>query len=161
MAKFVDGFLYALLELTNSLAKFRFPPLPNEPLFMTVTSTLSQPPASPHDMLAAEILIPTPNATFPTPYIYISNRNDPSPGGDTIAIFSIANPDTLDLIAEVRTGLKNVRGMAFGGPDDKWLVAGGVTEGGVKIFERVDGGKGLKVIAANEGVRAPAGFLWV
>jgi hypothetical protein len=50
--------------------------------------------------------------------------------------------------------------MAFGGPDDKWLVAGGALGGGVKVFERVDGGKGLKVVAANSSVEAPTGFLW-
>jgi 6-phosphogluconolactonase (cycloisomerase 2 family) len=112
-------------------------------------------------MCAAEILIPDPNVTFPTPYVYTSNRGDPSPGGDTIAIFSIANPDTLELVAEVRTGLRDVRGMVFGGPDDRWLIAGGVSNGGVKIFERVDEGRDLKAIATNEDIIAPAGFLWV
>jgi hypothetical protein len=110
-------------------------------------------------MLAAELLIPEPNTAFSTPYAYVSNRNDPSEEGDTIAIFSIAG-DALELIAEVRTGLKHLRGMAFGGPDDKWLVAGGALGGGVKVFERVDGGKGLKVVAANSSVEAPTGFLW-
>jgi hypothetical protein len=121
---------------------------------------MSNPPTAPHDMLAAELLIPAPNRTFSTPYAYVSNRNDPSPEGDTIAIFSIAG-DSLELVAEVRTGLKHLRGMVFGGADDKWLVAGGVHGGGVKVFERIDGGKGLKVVAENGGIEAPTGFLWV
>jgi hypothetical protein len=111
-------------------------------------------------MLAAELLIPKPNSTFSTPYAYISNRNDPSPEGDTIAIFSIAG-DTLDLIAEIRTGLKHLRGMVFGGEDDKWLVAGGAQGGGVKVFERIDGGKGLRLLAENTSIESPTGFLWV
>lgn len=119
---------------------------------------MSNPPPFPNDMLAAEILIPPPNTSFPAPYIYVSNRNDPSPEGDTVAIFSL-NP--LELVAEVRTGLKHLRGMAFGGPDDRWLVAGGVHGGGVKVFERVDEGKGLKLLASNEGIEGSTAFLWV
>ncbi|KAJ6621404.1 Lactonase, 7-bladed beta-propeller-domain-containing protein [Mycena sp. CBHHK59/15] len=71
--------------------------------------------------------------------------------------FSIAG-DALELVAEVRTGLKHLRGMVFGGADDKWLVTGGVLGGGVKVFERIDGGKGLKVIAENDSIEAPTGF---
>lgn len=120
---------------------------------------MSHPPATPNDMLAAEILIPKPNASYPTAYVYVSNRNDPSPEGDIISIFSTT--DTLELLAEVRSGLKHVRGMAFGGLDDKWLVVGGANGGGVKIFERFDGGKGLRLIASNEDIEAPTGFLWL
>jgi 6-phosphogluconolactonase (cycloisomerase 2 family) len=155
----LDGALYTLLELSSMLAKHSFPPLPAETTLIAVKPTMSNPPPAPNDMLAAELLIPEPNTTFSTPYAYVSNRNDPSEEGDTIAIFSIAG-DALELIAEVRTGLKHLRGMAFGGPDDKWLVAGGALGGGVKVFERVDGGKGLKVVAANSSVEAPTGFLW-
>ncbi|KAJ6493624.1 Lactonase, 7-bladed beta-propeller-domain-containing protein [Mycena vitilis] len=155
-----DGALYTLLELSSKLVKHRFPPLPAEPSLVAAKSTMSNPPPDLGDMLAAELLIPEPNTSFSTPYAYVSNRNDPSEEGDTIAIFHIAG-DALDLVAEVRTGLKHLRGMAFGGPDDKWLIAGGAQGGGVKVFERVDGGKGLKLIAANSSVEAPTGFLWV
>ncbi|TFK45121.1 Lactonase, 7-bladed beta-propeller-domain-containing protein [Crucibulum laeve] len=157
---FYDGHLFTLLELSSKLTRHRFPPLPKLPTFVTSTPTMSNPPPSPNDMLAAEILIPRPNSTFNTPYLYLSNRNDPSPEGDIISIFAISNPETLELVAEVRTGLKHLRGMVFGGEDDKYLVAGGVNGGGVKIFQRVDGGKGLKEVAANTSVEAPTGFLW-
>lgn len=114
------------------------------------------------NQLAAEILIPPPNESFPIPYLYLSNRNDPSPQGDIISIFSIQNPDTsLDLIAEIRTGLKHLRGMVFGGVNDKYLVAGGVNGGGVKVFERIDGGKSLRLVATNNSIQAPTGFLWL
>lgn len=122
---------------------------------------MSNPPPAPNNQLAAEILIPPPNASFPTPYLYLSNRNDPSPQGDIISIFSIQDPDSLDLIAEIRTGLKHLRGMAFGGPDDKYLIAGGVNGGGVKVFERVDGGKSLQLVATNNSIQAPTAFLWL
>ena len=111
-------------------------------------------------MIAAEILIPAPNSSFPTPYLYLSNRNDPSPEGDIISIVAIENPDTLELVAEVRTGMTHVRAMQFGGPDDKYLIAGGTNGGGVKVFERVNLGKGLKEVASNISVKAPTAFLW-
>lgn len=111
-------------------------------------------------MLAAEILIPTPNERFPDPYLYVSNRNDPSPEGDTVSIFSIVD-DALDLISEVPTGLNHARGMAFGGPDSEWLVIGGTKGGGVKIFQRIEGGKNLKLVAHDPSVQSPTGFAWL
>jgi len=122
---------------------------------------MSHPPPTPNEMLGAEIIIPKTNASFPTPYLYLSNRNDPSAEGDIISIFAIEGPDSLELIAEVRSGLKHLRGMVFGGPDDKFLVAGGARGGGVKVFERINGGKSLKAIASNDSVEAPTGFLWL
>ncbi|PPQ91256.1 hypothetical protein CVT25_006373 [Psilocybe cyanescens] len=158
---FYNGHLFTLLELTSKVVRHRLPPLPDLPKFIKSVPTMSNPPPTPNDMLAAEILIPTPNTSFPTPYLYLSNRNDPSPEGDIISIFSIEDPDGLELIAEVRSGLKHVRGLAFGGPDDKYLIAGGANGGGVKVFERINGGKSLKVITSNDSVQAPTGFLWL
>jgi 6-phosphogluconolactonase (cycloisomerase 2 family) len=135
--------------------------MPEVPKFITSTPTMSSPPPQPTDMLAAEILIPKPNSLFPTPYLYVSNRNDPSPEGDIIAIFDfVSNSSKLQLIAEVRSGLNHARGMLFGGENDKYLVIGGANGGGVKVFERVNDGMGLKEVAKNEGVKAPTGFLW-
>ncbi|GLB38006.1 putative lactonase, 7-bladed beta-propeller [Lyophyllum shimeji] len=157
---FHDGYLYTLLELTSTVVKHRFPRLPNLPTFVKSTPSMSNPPSQPSDMLAAEILIPPPNSTYPTPYLYVSNRNDPSPEGDIISIYNISGPDTLELVTEVRSGLKHLRGMVFGGPDDRWLVAGGVNGGGVKVFERIDSGRKLKVVAEKPDIEAPTGFLW-
>jgi 6-phosphogluconolactonase (cycloisomerase 2 family) len=114
-------------------------------------------------MSAAEILLPEPNESFPETFIYTSNRNDPNPGGDTIAIFSLAaGDDKPELVNEVRTGLTHVRGMEFGGDDNRYLVVGGVEGGGLKVFERVDGGKGLEEVAklGADVVASPTGFLW-
>ena len=153
--------MYTLCELSNRVVQHRLPPLPAEPEHITTSLTMLNPPPSVNDMFAAEILLPKPNATFPIPFVYVSNRDDPSPEGDTIAIYSVEELGGLQLVNEVRTGLKHVRGMEFGGPDDKWLVVGGLYAGGVKVFERIGDGKDLKVVAANERVDAPAGFLWV
>lgn len=112
-------------------------------------------------MVAAEILIPPTSATFPTPYLYVSNRDDPSPEGDIISIFSIEEPGSLELVKEIRTGLKHLRGIVFGGQDDRYLAAGGVKGGGVKIYERVDGGKDLKEVVHKADVEAPTGFWWL
>jgi len=158
---FAEGDLFTLLELKNKVVRHTFPRLPNLPKFIKSTSTMLNPPSDLGEMLAAEILIPTPNSSFPTPYLYVSNRNDPSPQGDIIAIFAIEEPGSLELITEVRTGLRHVRGMVFGGPDDKYLVAGGKDGGGVKVFERVDGGKALKEIASNSSIVEPTTFLWL
>ncbi|KAF8837788.1 3-carboxy-cis,cis-mucoante lactonizing enzyme [Paxillus ammoniavirescens] len=163
--------LYTLLELTSQLAVHKFHSVQQPLTHLTTLSTLKVSP-TPSNMFAAEILIPTPNTSFPTPYIYISNRNDPSPEGDTIAIFSPANGEEMpELVTEVRTGLRHVRAMVFGGEHDKWLVVGGAGTGdgstgvGVKVFERVDGGKGLVQLAeVDKAVGSkmnPTAFLWV
>ncbi len=39
--------------------------------------------------------------------------------------------------------------MVFGGPDDRFLIAGG---GSVKVFERLDNGTVLKEMASNDSV---------
>ncbi|KAF8805190.1 putative isomerase YbhE [Phlegmacium glaucopus] len=158
---FHDGYLFTILELTSKVVRHRFPPLPALPTFVRSMPTMSNPPPAPTDQLAAGILIPPPNSSFPTPYLYLSNRNDPSPEGDIISIFSIQNPDSLELIAEIRTGLKHLRGMRFGGPDDKYLIAGGAFGGGVKVFERIEVGKSLRLIATNDSIEAPTDFLWL
>ncbi|KAI0701014.1 putative isomerase YbhE [Cerioporus squamosus] len=122
--------IYTLLELTSEVSAHRLPPLPAEPTLLDTIRTMANPPPSQFaaNMLAAEILIPPPNSSYPTPYIYVSNRNDPDIAGDTIAIFTTAGPDgKFGYVREVRSGLKHLRGLVFGGPDDKWLVAAACT----------------------------------
>lgn len=157
----LGGDLFTLLELKSKVVRHRFPPLPALPTFVKSVDTMSKPPPTPNDMLAAEILIPPTNASFPTHYAYISNRNDPSPEGDIISVFAIEGTDALELVTEFRSGLKHLRGMVFGGPDNKYLVAGGANGGGAKVFERIDGGKSFKVVAELDSVEAPTGFLWL
>ncbi|KIK70655.1 hypothetical protein GYMLUDRAFT_65871 [Collybiopsis luxurians FD-317 M1] len=156
-----EGYVYTVLELTSCIAKHTLPPSRGHVDFIAKVPTMINPPPLPNDMLAAEILIPKPNTTYTVPYMYVSNRNDPSAEGDSVAIFSITKPGAPVLIAEVRTGLRHLRGMEFGGPDDKYLVAGGVNSGGIRIFERTEGGKNLRFVAQEANVKAPTGFLWV
>jgi len=160
-----NGILYTLQELKPSVA---FCELPSGPETTSVASEKVVPTTfevQPPAVLGALILIPELNETYAVPYIYTSNRDIPSDAGDTIAIMTTA-PD-VKLIAEVSTGLRHVRGMQFGGPGNKWLIAGGAniwnaaSGGGVKIFERVDGGKGLKEVAYLEDDIRPTGFLWL
>lgn len=149
--------MYTVLELTNEVTAHIFPPVPAEPTLVACLSTMRN--VEPN-MFAAEILVSHPTEKFSTPYLYVSNRDDSSPKNDVISVFSLANPQKPERLAEVRSGLRHLRGMAFGGPDDRWLIAGGVHGGGVKVFERVDGGKGLKEIASVE-LEAPTSFLWM
>ncbi|KAF8874068.1 putative isomerase YbhE [Mucidula mucida] len=151
-----NGVLYTLLELTSSLSAHR------SGVLINTVPTMLNPPPLPNDMLAAEILIPSVNTSFPRPFIYVSNRNDPSPEGDFISIFDIEDNGAAKLVKEVRSGLKHARGMQFGGPDDKWLVVGGALGGGVKVFQRTNGGKGLEEVASStEATDSPTGFLWM
>ena len=155
--------LYTLHELASTLTQQAIPPAPNGTVGPLIANFSILPPGLPEGaaMAAAEILVTEPSPSFPEPFIYVSNRNDPSPEGDTIAIFTpVDEQGKLGYVGEVRSGLKHLRGMVFGGPDAKWLVAGGAQGGGVKVFERVDGGKGLKEVAAVE-LEAPTGFLWL
>lgn len=164
--------MYILLELTSELAVYKFQSGSQDLTHLATLSALKESPA-PSNMYAAEILIPKPNRSFPTAYIYVSNREDPHPEGDTIAIFSLEKgEDRPELVTEVRTGLRHVRGMVFGGVDDKWLVVGGAGSldksaggGGIKIYERVEGGKGLRQIAELDnavGSKLNAtDFLWL
>ncbi|KAF6746800.1 Lactonase, 7-bladed beta-propeller-domain-containing protein [Ephemerocybe angulata] len=153
--------LFTILELSSKIVRHHLPPAPTPPKLLASKPTMSNPLPTPNDMLAAEILIPPTNSSFPTPYLYASNRNDPSPEGDIIAIYAIEQPGSLDLITEVRTGLKHVRGVVIGGPDDRYVVVGGGRGGGVKVFERVEGGKDLKVVAEYSSVEAPTNFWWL
>jgi 6-phosphogluconolactonase (cycloisomerase 2 family) len=120
------------------------------------TSTLTSEPAP--EALVAEILLPAPTSSFPTQYLYVSNRNDPSPEGDIISIISIVD-GVPELVSETRTGQRHLRGMQFD-PTGRWLIAGGAIGGGAKVFERVDNGKGLKEIASID-LEAPTTFLWL
>ena len=122
-------------------------------------------------MLTAELLVATPNSTFKKPFVYVSNRNDPHPEGDTIAIFSTVTQSepNLKLLSETRTGLNHLRGMIFFGDDDRYLIAGGANGGGIKVFERIGDGSTLQEVAflgveaagadAGEAGFCPTGFL--
>lgn len=167
---FTEDKLYTLLELTNDVITHNWSSLSNssKPVYTTI-STLPDP--HPEGMFAAEILVSKAMGVDGLPHLYVSNREDTSEEGDTIAIFSLVDKEngkklreTPELVKQVRTGLRHVRGMGFGGADDQWLIAGGVNNGGVKIFKRVKDAKGeedLEFVAENNSIEKPTAFVWL
>lgn len=144
----VDGILYTLLELTNVVTAHLLPISPVEPTLLgrCMTSANIEP-----TMFVGELLLRY-------PFLYVSNRDSVHAGGDTIGIINVANPAKMELIREVRTGLKHLRSFEIHEP---WLIVGGVLEGGIKMYEITEGGNNLIEIAANPHVVAPTAFLWL
>lgn len=150
----IDGVLYVVEELTNTLAAHAYPPTSSPSLIKALptlpspapTSSLTAPNFEPNSvtppngpegktlpLLAAELLL----VTKPQPLLFSTNRNETHPEGDSITIYSplksAKGKEGFEVIGSVRTGLKHARGAAFGGPDDKYLVVGGADTGGVKV----------------------------
>lgn len=160
---FHEDILYTLNELTSTLTAHRLPPLPAEPTFLSTASTLQRPPEELEplgELVAAELLLAPALTVGDPPFLYASNRNDPSPAGDTLAIFSLENPEAPAFVAEVRTDLRHLRAAAIVGEDGRWVVLGGTRGGGVKVYERVDGGRALREVVSLPGVEQPTAFLW-
>jgi hypothetical protein len=185
-------------ELTSTLTAQQIPPGPNGTALPLLAKASIIPPTTFNGTFAgAEILISTPSEKFPSPLIYVSNRNlgpEFDERGDTIAIFEFKNvsaaPEcpvsrsrkrmvaihrrkmrrqnaegaSLNLVAQVFTGLKQIRSMNLGpvvGGGDEFLVAGANVDGGVVMFQRVDGGRDLKEIARNSEIQARTSFVFV
>jgi len=114
---------------------------------------------------AAEVLIPPPNAAFPSTLVYASNRNtgkNDDPRGDAITILTLGTDGKLQIVKQFFTGLKQVRGMQFGGPDNRFLVASGVVgNGGVVVFERINQGTDFQLVASNKDIPNLTSFVWV
>ncbi|KAG8942120.1 hypothetical protein FRC03_003632, partial [Tulasnella sp. 419] len=62
---------------------------------------------------------------------------------------------SLQLVAQVRTKLKHIRGAAIGGPNGEYLVAAGKDGGGIVVYRRINGGAGLQELARNTAVSSP------
>jgi len=157
-----DDVLYIVGELTNTLSAYKLPPFPSEPEHIVTIPTVLAPREADPSMTAAAAILAPPNASFPGPFLYVTNRDDPHPDGDSIAIYSLpASSTSFELVREVHTGFKHARGLSIGGPDNKYLIAGGERGGGITIFERTHGGKSLKEVAHLKGVERPTGFAWI
>ncbi|KAJ7489296.1 Lactonase, 7-bladed beta-propeller-domain-containing protein [Mycena latifolia] len=191
-----DNILFTVHETASTLTAQLIPDGPNGtalPLLANVTTFPANAlPGS--KFAAAELLISTPTDAFPTPLLYVSNRNiNPNvtdPLGDTIAIFEFVNgtdstaPCTtntrrmtrrrmrrqaeagaqLRLVAQIPTGLQQIRSMALGRVDDggdEFIIAGANTEGGVAVFQRVDGGRNLTLAARNLELGNRTSFVFV
>jgi 6-phosphogluconolactonase (cycloisomerase 2 family) len=113
---------------------------------------------------AAEVLLPPPNDVFPSTLVYASNRNsgpNNDPRGDSIAVFTLDADGKLQIINQIFTGLSQVRGMEFGGPDNTFLVTSGAAgDGGVVVFERVGQGAGFVQVASNKDILELKTLAW-
>jgi hypothetical protein len=112
---------------------------------------------------AGELLFPSANPDYVQPFLYASNRNiasNPPPEGDSIAILSVA---PFQVVNQVYTGLNQLRGMATFGANDEYLIVGGLTGGGVVVYQRTDGGMNLVEIARTNETDAQgrSTFVWV
>ncbi|KAL0958798.1 hypothetical protein HGRIS_014118 [Hohenbuehelia grisea] len=72
---------------------------------------------------------------------------------------------TLELVAQVFTGVDQIRGMALGraddGGDEFIIVGANVGEKGVAVFRRVDGGRNLEEVARNTDVATRSSFVFL
>lgn len=154
-----DSSLYTLHERANTLTQQTAvtPSSTGQPTEVASISIIpSDTPAS-ATLYAGELLL----AHTPSPVMYASNREDPSPAGDAIAVFEL-NP--LTKVAEIRTGLQHLRGVALVGEDNAYLIAGGMKGGGIKVYERISAAQGyLKEVASLPAgvVDQPSSFIWV
>ncbi|KZV96506.1 putative isomerase YbhE [Exidia glandulosa HHB12029] len=166
----LDGNLYVLHELDNSLSQYTLPPL-KAPAGCKVTPSLVAnftilPDEQPAGAVwgAGELLLSPVSASFPDQYLYASNRNvgtEIDPRGDSLAIFAI-KPE-LKLVKQFFLGLNQPRGVQIFGEEGQYIIAGGLGSGGVKVFERVDGGADLKEVASYTGTGSEkiVSFDWV
>jgi 6-phosphogluconolactonase (cycloisomerase 2 family) len=161
--------LYALHELASTLTVQKIPSDINGTSEITAeVSIIPENPPANSSYAAAEILIPPTSEEFPTPYIYVSNRNvgtqDPSGVGDSIAIFEHTEDGQLKLINQVFTTIDQIRGMEFGtaceGTEDYLIAAGVAGEAGVIVFQRTDEGRNLTEVARNTELPTRTSFLW-
>lgn len=115
------------------------------------------------------------------------------PNGDTIAIFEFKNGtadsgapscpskrkrrmekvnqyavkragETLELLAQIPTGLQQIRSMSLGKVEDgsdEFIVAGANTVGGVAVLRRVDEGRSLELVTRNEELGNRTSFVFL
>ncbi len=191
----LDDILFTVHEKTSTLTAQRIPEAPNGttlPLLANVSVVPANPPEG-TSFAAAEILISTPTERFPSPLMYVSNRNIGTtidPAGDTIAIFQFNNgtssdstctesskrrmkrvnkiakrgTESLELLAQVPTGLQQIRSMSLGKVEDggdEFIVAGANTVGGVVILQRVEEGRNLVEVVRNEDIANRTSFIFL
>jgi 6-phosphogluconolactonase (cycloisomerase 2 family) len=161
-----DASVYTIHEMGNTVTQHTIAPLSSgantTPLVANVSILPTDLPAN-ATMRAAELLY----ASCPTPLLYASNRNlslDPMNIGDGDAITILRTTPALEPVGYIKTGLAQIRAMAFLGDDDQYLLAAGLVGGGVKVYERVGEEQGwLKEVASLNDARIvkPTSFVSV
>ncbi|CCA68203.1 hypothetical protein PIIN_02069 [Serendipita indica DSM 11827] len=159
----MNNTLYTLHQNYNALSQSTLPALGSGGISQVVANFTIVPPGTSNTsgMSAAELLWAPSVTCGASPLLYASNRDDPSQN-DAIAIFETT--PALKPVAHVRTGLKHVRGMEFVGANKEYIVAGGMSGGGIKVFKRVSAAEGYltQVAAFNSGqIVQPTGFTWI
>lgn len=154
-------------EITSTLTQQTIPSTPgnDSPALIANFSTLPSGVPSGSQWTGAELLISPVVSGASTRYLYASNRNvSPSssqldPRGDTIAIF--ATSPSLQLVKQVYTGLQQIRGLQITA-DGKYLVAAGLTGGGIAVYEAINGGADLELRAryTGSGTTQVSSFVW-
>jgi len=163
-----DNTVFTVHELDNTITSQIIPLLNVTTPADVLASFSTLPPDIPAGSTngAAELVLSSVTEKYSQQFLYASNRNvSPDPSlldsrGDTIAIFS---PEPLQLVKHVYTGLQQIRGMAIGGVDEEYIIAAGMTGGGVAIFERINGGQDLKLLSRYTGVGSDqdVSFAWL
>jgi 6-phosphogluconolactonase (cycloisomerase 2 family) len=158
------GTLFVLHELASTLTA---QPLPaSDSGSSSISSSVSIVPPNPPSgasWAAAELLLPAPNSAFPTPYLYASNRNTGTQDsrGDAITILQYSG-GALSVVGYVFTGLDQIRGMAIGGPNNEYIIAGSYAGGaGVAVFQRTSGGANLTLVARDSTISTRTSFVWL
>jgi hypothetical protein len=127
----VDKTIYTLSENRSVIMAQDFPDETTLNINLVNVTISTVPPGQKESHhRATELLAPSPNSKFKTRLLYVSNGNINSitkNPGDSIAIFALK---PLRLISHVYTGLNRINGMTFGGPNDRYLIAGGASGGG-------------------------------
>ncbi|KAM5537091.1 hypothetical protein V8D89_009237 [Ganoderma adspersum] len=156
--------LYTLHELASTLTQQEIPAAPNGTTGPLIANFNITPPGLPEGaaMAAGEILVTEASSSFPEPFIYVSNRNTgvQDPRGDAITIFRLE--PKLELLGYVFTGLDQIRGMQLGGPEQEFLIAGGVAgSAGTIVLKRTEGGRNLKLLTRNTDIPTRTSFVWL
>ncbi|KAI0764961.1 putative isomerase YbhE [Fomes fomentarius] len=156
--------LYTLHELASTLTQQDIPCAPNGTTGALIANISIIPEGLPQGaaMAAAEILLTEASPRFPEPFIYVSNRNTgvQDPRGDAIAVFRVE--PKLELVTHVFTGLDQIRGMEFGGPQNEFLIASGVAgSAGTIVLKRTEGGRNLKLLTRNLEIPTRTSFVWL
>lgn len=158
-----DNMLFTVHELSSTVTQQAIPPAPNGTASLIANLSILPPTIPAGSAFAGgEILLREASPRFPQPFLYVSNRNTGTqdPRGDTIAIFALE--PKLHLVKQVYTGIDQIRGMEFGGPEGEFLVAAGVAgSAGTMVFRRTKGGADLELVTKNLDFPTRTSFVWL
>lgn len=116
-------------------------------------------PVAPAAPVTPEIAAPAHPDTAAAAYAYYRRNH----ARDFTARQDVA-PVTLELVAQVPTGLQQIRSFTIGPVDtgaDEFLIAGANTNGGVSVFRRENGGRALTLVANDQALGNRTSFVFV